>query len=157
MFPTRRATTADASLIASHRRAMFEAMRLGDPEVLDEISRAFEPWLRPRLAAGRYNGWITSDQDIPIASAGLLILDWPALPRDPSGTERGYLLNIFVEPEYRRRGLARSLVKFCLAEARRRNIRVVTLHASQEGRPLYESLGFKPSNEMLFTDAGATR
>ena len=41
-----------------------------------------------------------------VASAGLLILDWPPHPFDPEGELRGYLLNVYVEPEYRKRGLA---------------------------------------------------
>ena len=61
---------------------------------------------------------------------------------------------MFVEPEYRRRGLARGLLELCVAEARRRNIRVVSLHASREGVPLYEQLGFKTSNEMLLRTRG---
>lgn len=151
MLQTRCATLADSGLIAAHRRAMFEAMDSAGPDLLDEMSCKFEPWLRPCLADGRYMGWITTDEDKPVASAGLLIVDWPPHARDPAGSQRGYILNVFVEPAYRRRGLARSLVKLCLAEARRRNIRVVTLHASDEGRPLYESLGFGPSNEMQFS------
>ena len=44
----------------------------------------------------------------------------------------------------------------CLAEAKRRRIRVVALHASVKGQPVYEKLGFKTSNEMLYiADADA--
>ena len=153
MLSTRTATLADSALIASHRRAMFAAMGRGTGEVLDEMTRNFEPWLLPRLSDGRYTGWIATDHGRPIASAGLLILDWPPVPLDPGGVLRGYLLNVFVEPDYRRRGLARSLVELCLAEARRRNIRIVSLHASDEGRPLYESHGFRAANEMQFVDS----
>jgi predicted acetyltransferase len=38
----------------------------------------------------------------------------------------------------------------CIDEARRRGIRVVALHASQKGQPVYEKLGFTISNEMLY-------
>lgn len=151
-FETRRATAADATLIASHRRAMFEAMRSGSPDALDEMTRNFEPWLLPRLADGRYTGWITLHQGLPIASAGFLVLDWPPHPRDPAGSQRGYILNVYVDPLYRRRGLARSLLQLCLDDAHRRNLRVTTLHASQQGRPLYQQLGFTASNEMTFID-----
>ena len=153
MFETRTATTADVALIASHRRAMFAAMGGHDEALLDGIHRASEPWVARMIAEGKYLGWITTDKARPIASAGLLILDWPPHPFDPTGEKRGYLLNFFVDPEYRRRGLARSLVELCLAEARRRSIRVVSLHASPEGRTVYEQLGFRPTNEMLFVDS----
>jgi GNAT superfamily N-acetyltransferase len=152
MLETRLATIADATLISSHRRAMFEAMGRGTAETLDTMARFFEPWLLPRLGDGRYTGWIISDAATPIASAGLLILEWPPHPLDPTGESRAYLLNVFVESAYRRRGLARELLRLCLAEAHRRGIRIVSLHASDQGRPIYESLGFRAANEMLFID-----
>ena len=152
MPETRLATIADAALISSHRRAMFEAMGRGTAESLVAMARSFERWVISRLADGRYMGWIISDAASPIASAGLLILEWPPHPLDPDGESRAYLLNVFVEPAYRRRGLARELVRLCLAEARRRRICIVSLHASDQGRPVYESLGFRAANEMLFID-----
>lgn len=133
---------------------MFADMGGFDGAILDEVRRAAEPWTARMIEAGKYLGWIDSDDDTPVASAGLLILDWPPHPLDPIGESRAYLLNVFVEPSYRRRGLARELVSHCLAEARRRNMRVISLHASREGRPLYESLGFRTTNEMLYADRG---
>jgi GNAT superfamily N-acetyltransferase len=152
MLETRPATLADAPLITAHRHAMFAAMGSGTPESLNEMSRSFEPWLLPRLSDGRYLGWITWDGALPVASAGLLILDWPPHALHPSTSERGYILNMFVEPVYRRRGLARALVQRCIDEAHRLNILVTSLHASAEGRPVYESLGFRAANEMQFID-----
>ena len=71
MLETRLATIADAALISSHRRAMFEAMGRGTAETLDAMTRSFEPWVLPRLADGRYTGWIITDAASAIASAGL--------------------------------------------------------------------------------------
>ena len=76
--------------------------------------------------------------------------DWAPHYLDPTGEQRGYVLNVFVEPEYRKRGLAQALMSECMDEARRRGVRVVALHASQKGQPVYEKLGFTTSNEMLF-------
>lgn len=150
MLATRTATIADAALIAGHRRAMFASMSGFDEAVLDAVRRASEPWTARMIDKGNYLGWITEDKGRPIASAGMLILDWPPHPFDPTGESRAYLLNVFVEPDYRRRGLARALIELSLAEARRREIRVVSLHASLEGAALYAQLGFKTTNEMLF-------
>jgi len=149
MLETRAATVADAALIAGHRRAMFAAMGGLDEAILDTVCRASEAWTGRMIEAGRYLGWISSDDQQAVASAGMLILDWPPHPFDPSGEIRAYLLNVYVDPRYRRKGLARRLVDGCLAEARRRDICVVTLHASQEGAPLYDQLGFKSTNEMM--------
>jgi ribosomal protein S18 acetylase RimI-like enzyme len=90
-----------------------------------------------------------------VGSAGLLILDWAPHFLDPRCDQRGYILNVFVEPEYRVRGIAKALTVECMAEAKRRGIGVVALHASKKGQPVYEKLGFKTSNEMLFIEPGS--
>jgi GNAT superfamily N-acetyltransferase len=152
MLQTRPAVPEDAALIAAHRKAMFLAMGGMEEPVLEEMRRNCEPWLKRMIEAGRYSGWIAHDGDAPVASAGLLLLDWPPHPLDPAGEVRGYLLNVFVEPDYRRRGLAQQLVGACMQGARRRGIRVISLHASEAGRPVYEKLGFRATNEMLFRE-----
>ena len=150
MLTTRKAEATDAELITRHRKAMFADMRDAPDAVLDEMARHFEPWVRRMIAENKYAGWITSDESRAIASAGLLVLDWAPHFLDPACGLRGYILNVFVEPEYRGRGLAKSLTKECMDEARRRGIGVVALHASRKGQPVYEQLGFKASNEMLY-------
>ncbi|MGA2571890.1 MAG: GNAT family N-acetyltransferase [Terracidiphilus sp.] len=149
MLQTRVATPNDAALIATHRKAMFAAMQSADEATLEIVRRNSEPWIVRMMREDKYLGWITSEEAQPVASAGLLILDWPPLPLDPSGEQRGYLLNIFVEPDFRKRGIAHELVRLCLSEADRRHIGVVTLHASDAGRSIYEGFGFRATSEML--------
>lgn len=152
MLQTRKAVVEDVELIARHRKAMFTAMGGIDDAVLETMRRNSVPWLKRMMAEGKYLGWIMFEGGEPVASAGLMMQDWPPGPFDPVGVLRGYLLNVFVETGYRKRGLARELVDACMAEARRRGIRVVTLHASDAGRPLYERLGFSATNEMQYRE-----
>ncbi|MFZ1937577.1 MAG: GNAT family N-acetyltransferase [Terracidiphilus sp.] len=150
MFTTRSATLVDAALITAHRRAMFASMPNPSEEVLGTMSRAFEPWVRERIGEGRYLGWIAEENLRVAGSAGLLIVDWPPHPFHPDASQRGYLLNVYVDPEFRKRGLAHELIEKCLAEAHARGIRVVTLHSSDAGRPVYEKFGFRPTSEMMY-------
>jgi ribosomal protein S18 acetylase RimI-like enzyme len=160
MLETRLATAADAALITAHRRAMFAAMGSTPASILDAMSRNFEPWVGRMIAEGKYMGWITQESGQEgrppgaraIASAGLLVLDWPPHPLDLAGQHRGYLLNVYVDPEFRRRGLAHALVDRCLAEAHRRGLRVVALHSSDAARSIYEALGFRATNEMFYVE-----
>ena len=155
MLTTQKATIEDSNLITRHRTAMFTDMQVAAAPVLDEMARNFEPWVRRMISEDKYAGFITGDDDRAIASAGLLILDWAPHPLDPKCDKRGYILNVFVEPEYRGRGVAKALTLECMAEAKRRGIGVVALHASEKGQPVYEKLGFKGSNEMLFVEPGS--
>jgi ribosomal protein S18 acetylase RimI-like enzyme len=131
---------------------MFADMRDAAETVLEEMGRNFEPWVRRMIAENKYSGWITDDGGRPVGSAGLLILDWAPHFLDPRCDKRGYILNVFVEPEYRGRGIAKALTLECIAEAKRRGIGVIALHASKNGQPVYERLGFQTSNEMLLVE-----
>jgi ribosomal protein S18 acetylase RimI-like enzyme len=152
MLETRTATPADAGLVTHHRRRMFVDAGRADNQILDIMARNFEPWVAKAITDGKYIGWLTSDEGRVVAGAGLMLLDWAPHPLDPRSTQRGYLLNVYVEPDYRRKKLASQLIELALAEARRRKIRVVALHSTEEGRRLYESNGFRRTNEMFYVE-----
>jgi len=131
---------------------MFASMPNPQEAILDTMSRAFEPWVRARIAEGKYLGWIVEEGGRVAGSAGLLIVDWPPHPFHPEASQRAYLLNVYVDPEFRKRGLGHELIKKCVAEAHARGIRVVTLHSSDAGRPVYEKFGFHATSEMMFVE-----
>src|SRR5262249_49694442 len=142
------ATEADAELISEQRRKMFVEMGQPDDEPMQAMLRNFLPWVRERLRDGRYLGWLIENGEHVVAGGGMLLMDFPPHWRDPQPL-RAYLLNFYVTPEARRRGLAETLLQTATAEAGRRGIKVVTLHASEFGRPLYERNGFAATNEMM--------
>lgn len=152
MLKTRSATAADAAVITNHRRRMFVDAGRPDSQVLARMAEAHEPWVARMIGEGKYLGWLTEENGQVVAGAGLLILDWPPHPLDPGATQRGYLLNVYVEPSHRRRKLASNLIEMAFAEARRRKIRVVSLHSTDEGRALYAANGFRPTNEMFYVE-----
>jgi GNAT superfamily N-acetyltransferase len=147
----RRAFMEDASTIAAHRRAMFRDMGYHDEAALDSMMARFRPWLEVKMASGDYLAWLAVTADnIVVAGAGLWLMEWPAHMRG-SSSRRGNILNVYTVPEFRRRGLARWLKEAALDWCRVNGIDLVILHASSEGRALYESLGFHASNEMRIT------
>jgi ribosomal protein S18 acetylase RimI-like enzyme len=148
MFETRLAVAADAELIGEQRRRMFEDSGQGNDARLKEVTENFVPWVRERLIDGRYVGWLTETDGRVVAGAGMLLMDFPPHWMDPEPV-RAYLLNVYVDPEFRGRGLARELLEMAVNDARQRGIKVVSLHVSKFGRPLYERNGFEPTNEMI--------
>jgi len=147
-MPTiRRATAADAELLAEQRVLMAVDAGMAEKQATAPMRANFLPWVRERIEDGQYIGWIAEEDGQPVGGAGLWVMDWPPVSVDPE-PRRGYLINFYIAPEMRRRGIASELLKLAVAEARTRELRVVTLHASQEGRRLYESFGFSEGNEM---------
>ena len=148
MFQTRLATVADAELIGEQRHRMFvDSGQTDDAQMMKVIAR-FVPWVRAKLEDGSYVGWLTSKDGQVVAGAGMWLMEFPPhwMHEQPV---RAYLLNFYVDPEFRGQGLAYSLLKTVVEETRRREIKVVSLHASVFGKPLYERNGFELSNEMI--------
>ena len=132
----RLATLDDADLITTHRHVMF-----ADNDLATDS----------HLAAGTYIGFLLEDEATKevLASAGIFLQDFPPHWIDLEPT-RAYLLNFYTTTESRGRGYANLLLRACIDECRKRNILVVTLHASTFGKPIYEKFGFKQSNEMMY-------
>lgn len=66
----------------------------------------------------------------------------------PAG-RRAHLMNVYVRPRWRRRGIAREMVRQLVAEAKERGCTEISLDATESGRPLYQSLGFRDSEECM--------
>jgi GNAT superfamily N-acetyltransferase len=149
MFKTRLAGTGDAALIAHQRvRMFFDAGQAQQGEELRKMEANFVEWVGPRLEDGCYVGWIVEEDGRAVAGAGMWMMEWPPHWMDAE-SGRAYLLNFYVDPEFRGRGLAYGLLKTAIEAARGRGVKVVSLHASKFGRPLYERNGFETSSEML--------
>jgi GNAT superfamily N-acetyltransferase len=61
-----------------------------------------------------------------------------------SFVDTGWIGALGVEPSARRRGLGTALTEQCIAWLRERGARTVLLYATDQGRPVYERLGFLP-------------
>ena len=156
-YEIRLATAADAHLLATQRVAMFRDMGRTTPEIEQPLLEICTDYLARALADGEYVGWVAELAAAPgsaIGGAGVQFR--PLLPRtDPTGRfllmgREGLILNVYVEPAHRRRGVARKLMETLIGWAPEAGIVRLVLHASPDGRPLYQSLGFLASNEMLF-------
>ncbi len=76
-----------------------------------------------------------------VAGGAVFIIPWPGNPSDRL-QKRVFILNVFTEPEFRRRGIARAVVSAMVDWCRAQGFHSVRLAASEAGRPLYQSLGF---------------
>jgi ribosomal protein S18 acetylase RimI-like enzyme len=144
----------DLEAIVRHRRAMFFDMGHCDEKALEAMTVRFRPWLKGKMEAGEYLGWFAIGPDGSIAAGlGLWLMDWPP-HLVGAGKWRGNILNVYAEPAYRRQGMARALMQEGMGWCRANGVGTVILHASEEGRTLYESLGFTATNEMRIVLGG---
>lgn len=147
-YQIRLGTVDDLETVIEHRRAIFREMGHANPEWLDAMAAAAMPWFEEKMRAGLYLAWFAVTPTGSIAAgAGLLLTEWPPGITDLN-TNRATLFNVYTHPAHRRQGLASQLIQGVLAWCRENQIATVTLHASNDGRPLYTALGFQPTNEM---------
>jgi GNAT superfamily N-acetyltransferase len=147
-FTIREATLADLDVILHHRKRMFVEMGYPDDEAMAESGNSSREYFSQAITAGMYRGWIAvGNSGAIIGGGGIVLSRKPSHPRHPQ-LLRADILNVYTEPEQRRKGVARALMSTMIDWCETNGFAWVTLHASKDGRPLYEKLGFKPTSEM---------
>jgi GNAT superfamily N-acetyltransferase len=149
----RRATSADIPSLVHHRVSMYRDM--GDVQATEEarLNDASATYFRAALESGEYLAWLavqTAAANEVVAGAGLILR--PMIPRPGTTgsieTREATIVNVYTEPAWRRKGIAALVMQQVIDYTRVERINRVSLHASDDGRPLYELLGFAPTNEM---------
>jgi GNAT superfamily N-acetyltransferase len=146
----RRGTVADIPAIIRHRLGMFTEMGIGDPSAYDAYASEFRAFVSQALPAGAFHSWLAETGAGEIVAGGaVMVVPWPASPKDRK-QQRAFMLNVFTEPAYRRNGIARSLVQTIIDWCRDQGFGSIFLHASEAGRPLYQSMGFQTTTELRY-------
>lgn len=147
-FTIRRASEEEIDTLVAHRRSMFLDMGHTDEAAMDRMAEKCKPWLLEKIKAREYLAWLAIDSEgVVAAGAGLWLMDW--IPHMVGKSlKRGNILNVYTEQKFRRRGLAHSLMETIVDWCRENGIDTIILHASPEGRGLYEAMGFAATNEM---------
>ena len=139
----RRATAVDIPVLVELRLA-FDRELAGElsPDRREEHRRGIEEYLVSHLPDGRFAVWVaeTARGEL-VAMAGLVTVGRPPHPRSRRHGE-GFVYNVYTVPAWRHRGLATALMSALTAYAREIRLRRLVLRTSDDGRELYDRLGF---------------
>jgi GNAT superfamily N-acetyltransferase len=149
-FVVRPALAGDGEAFTSLRIDLFrETGGIRSEEQAGDLARATLAAFAEGLRGSTCLAWLAfAREGEAIGSAAMLHLRsrLPS-PQNPGG--EGYFAHLYIRPEWRRQGVGTALLEATLAEARRLRLGRIRLHATEEGRTLYERHGFKPrTNEM---------
>lgn len=108
---------------------------------------------RQFLRYGDQTTMLAFDGDIPIACATLCYKHCIPTLGHPTG-KRAHIMNVYTAEGYRGQGIARRLMQILHEEAAQRGVTEITLDATDEGRKLYTTLGYQPSDECMYLDIG---
>ncbi|MDO4537571.1 MAG: GNAT family N-acetyltransferase [Coriobacteriales bacterium] len=139
------ATLADTDELVQLRLAYLEA-DFGEltADQKEQLPLEIRPYLARHMGSDLLVFVARGDKSegAPIVScAWLLLVEKPPSPRFPHG-KTGVLFNVYTAPSSRRQGIASRVMRELIEQARELKLDVLELHATDEGYPLYLSLGF---------------
>lgn len=148
MVEVREAVKGDDFVIAKY--LCHIALELGLPSDSirqDWLSRTtnFINHARQNLA---YQGFIAELNGRIVGSASCQRLELYPMISDQH--QKGYIWGVYVEPTYRRQGIASELMQKATDYLKSIGCTQVVLHTSDHGRSLYSNLGYMESNEMFY-------
>lgn len=150
-FKFREASLQEDSLIAEHFYQMWLDNDVPDRSIQTnwlEITLQFIENARLELS---YKAFVAEVNGKIIGSASCQLFAglYPLILTDEY-RKYGYIWGVYVEPTYRRKGVAKKLTLHALDYLKSLGCTRAILHASPPGKPVYSSLGFSQSNEMRF-------
>ncbi|MFI2367416.1 GNAT family N-acetyltransferase [Streptomyces sp. NPDC018833] len=142
MSTARRAVPADAEELVRLRKVMQDSCHGPNPDV--SWQPAAVATLRDRLAdpSGDLAAYVAERPGGALAACAVGTIEYRlGGPGNPHGTT-GYVFSVATDEDMRRRGLSRACMEGLLDWFRERDVRRIDLRASEDGEPLYASLGF---------------
>ncbi|MFN8511673.1 MAG: GNAT family N-acetyltransferase [Chloroflexia bacterium] len=146
----RRAKVGDVEALVRLRVALLREMGAVDEAGSEPLAGAIRRYLMDELPDERFLAWVgVDDAGTVVACGGLVFLQKPPSPGNHSGRE-AYIMNMYTVPEWRGRGLASRMFATIVGHAREAGAELVRLHATEDGRAIYERGGFRlVGNEMV--------
>lgn len=146
MIEFRIATAGDIDLMMSSRLEMLHVVNdlSSDYEFSDELI----DYSRDYFLNGDQTTVLALDGQTVIGCASMSYMTIMPTFSHPTG-KRAHLMNVYTNSNYRRQGIARRMVTMLIDDAWGKGATEISLDATESGRPLYESLGFKDSKECM--------
>lgn len=114
----------------------------------EALMAANRDYYKRHLADGSHVAFVASADGAECGCGGLCLSEELPSPDNPSG-RCAYLMNIYVREPFRNRGIAHAIVKRLIREANLRGCGKIYLESTNEGRPVYASLGFRDMPDMM--------
>ncbi|MCM1171578.1 MAG: GNAT family N-acetyltransferase [Clostridium sp.] len=141
-YEYKRATIEDIDELVQTRITVLRAAnRLtadSDMSLVEQESRAY---YEEALENGTHIAYLVYDKGTFIGAGGVSFYQVMPTYHNPSG-QKAYIMNMYTHPDYRRQGIAFHILDLLVQEAKRQGISMISLEATDMGKPLYETYGF---------------
>ncbi len=138
----RKAMAEDMDLLVKTRIEVLRAANgLTGGADMAEVEKQSRAYYETALADGTHTALLVFDHDRFIGAGGISYYRVMPTYHNPTG-RKGYIMNMYTRPGYRRQGIAFHTLDLLIRDAREKGITAVSLEATAAGRPLYEKYGF---------------
>ena len=145
----RKATAEDIDLLVRTRIEVLRAANgLADSADMSEVEKQSRAYYEKALADETHTALLVFDRDQFIGAGGISYYRVMPTYHNPTG-RKGYIMNMYTRPEYRRKGIAFHTLDLLVQDARKKGITSVSLEATEAGRPLYEKYGFSDMKDEM--------
>lgn len=141
-YTLRRAGAEDIDTLTRLRMAMMSELTMpgaeGAPGPPEE---AIKEYFQATVPVGEFVAFLADAGENVVGCGGMVLFRKPPQKGNLAEME-GYILNMYTEPAWRGRGIARTILDRLMEAAREAGAGTVWLRASEMGAPVYEKAGF---------------
>jgi GNAT superfamily N-acetyltransferase len=142
MYKIRLATLDDVETLVSLRLVFLKEVGSLSSEVdCRELGEAIRHYFVRKMPTGEFLAWVAESEGRIVATSGLTLFERPPNGANIAGLE-AYLSNMYTVPDWRGRGVGTALVTAVIDHVKGTRARRIWLHATEQGRPVYEKAGF---------------
>ena len=144
-----KAVREDLVILVKTRLEMLRAVnKIPESEDLTDTAGNCRAYYLESFDKDTHVAYLVFDGEACIACGGISFYQVMPNIKNPSGM-KAYIMNIYTAPGYRGKGIATMLVDLLVEEAHKRSIHIITLDATEMGRPVYERYGFVPDDTSM--------
>jgi len=136
-------------LVESRIMVLRAANGLGPEADMAQAAQESRAYYEKALADGSHAAWLAWEDGRIVGCGGISFYQVMPTYHNPTGW-KAYIMNMYTAPEYRRRGIAKGMLRLLVQEALDRGITAISLEATEMGRPLYEACGFAAADSEMY-------
>lgn len=141
-FVYKRAGLEDIELLVKTRLEVLRAANcLSEDTEMPLVEQQSREYYEECLREETHTAYLVFDGERFIGAGGVSFFRVMPTYHNPTGW-KAYIMNMYTNPDYRRKGIAYHTLELLIEEAKRKGIRHISLEATDMGRLLYESYGF---------------
>lgn len=141
----RKATIEDVKHLAELRKKqLIDEGCYAENDIDEELEDFFSAGIRDNTLIV----WLAIKEETIVGTAGVCFFSYPPSFTNTTG-KIAYITNVYTRNEFRKQGIATKLLEFIMQEVENAGCKFARLHASSDGKKLYERIGFSDAEGFM--------